>query len=40
MTMLMTSNRVESQEYNGINFLRIALVESKEMMIEVRRILG
>jgi hypothetical protein len=36
----MTSNRAESQEYNGINFLRIALVESEEMMIKVGRILG
>jgi hypothetical protein len=40
MTMLMASNRVESQEYNGINFLRIALVESREMMIKVKIILG
>jgi hypothetical protein len=36
----MASNRAESQEYNDVNFLRIALVESREMMIEVKGILG
>jgi hypothetical protein len=39
MTMLMASNRAESEEYNDINFLRIALVENGEIMIEIRRIL-
>jgi hypothetical protein len=38
--MLMASNRAESQEYNGVNFLRIALVESGEMMVKVGGILG
>ena len=35
MTMLMASNRAESEEYNGTKFVRIALVESEEIMIEV-----
>ena len=35
----MASNRAESEEYNDAKFVRIALVESKKMIMEVRRIL-
>jgi hypothetical protein len=38
--MLTASNKAESQEYNGVNFPRMALVESGEMMVEVGGILG
>jgi hypothetical protein len=40
MTMLITSNRAESREYNDIKFATIALVESKEIIMKVGRILG
>jgi hypothetical protein len=39
MTMLIASNRAESEKYNDAKFVRIALVESEKMIMEVRRIL-
>jgi hypothetical protein len=39
MTMLMASNRAESEKYNGVTFVTIALVESEERIMEIREIL-
>jgi hypothetical protein len=39
MTMLMASNRAESEKYNDAKFVRIALVENEKMIMKIGRIL-
>jgi hypothetical protein len=40
MKIFMVSNRAESKEHNGIKVMTIPLVESMEMVVEVKGILG
>ena len=37
--IFMGSNRTESEEYNGVKIMTIALVESTEMIVQVKGIL-